>query len=187
MSESPFFRLDDTDAMVFVSPSWLETAREAGASGLTEAAVLGRPFSDFVGDPEAVPLFQLVFRRVRRSGQTVRVPFRRDSPNHRHHMEMEVLALEGGGLECRTHTLLVEERRAVDARSGGSKELLTCCAWCKKVQVPEGTWVEVETAAHRLELLLGEALQVTHGICPCCRTAFWGELGFSQSPPAKGR
>ncbi|HSB60642.1 MAG TPA: hypothetical protein VLI67_02910 [Vicinamibacteria bacterium] len=173
--------------MVFVSPGWLELAREAGAPGLTEGAVLGRPFSDFVGDQEAIPLFQLVFRRVRKSGQTIRVPFRRDSGDRRHHMEMEVLALEGGSLECRTRTLLVEERRAAEARSEGSRKFLTCCAWCKKVQVPEGTWVEVEAAAHQLELLLGEALQVTHGICPACRTAFWGELGFAQSAPAKAR
>ena len=70
-------RLDASDAITFVTESWIDWARASDSAELNEAAVLGRPFSDFVADPVSVQLYKLVFRRVRRTGQAIRVPFRR--------------------------------------------------------------------------------------------------------------
>src|SRR5882672_7289955 len=109
-------RLDGSDAIASVSEGWLESARASGSPDLTEAAVIGRPFSDFVADPVSIQLYQLVFRRVRRTGQTIRVPFRCETQNERWHMEMEVRPLEDGGLECRNQTVLVENRGPADPR-----------------------------------------------------------------------
>ena len=175
-------RLDASDAITFVTEGWIDWARASDSAELNEAAVLGRPFSDFVADPVSVQLYRLVFRRVRRTGQAIRVPFRCEAPNERWHMEMEVRPLENGGLECRNQTVLVEKRgpahpREADARS---RDFLTLCSWCKKVKLPEGVWVDVEAAAQRLELFLGVAPQLTHGVCPSCKTALRGSLEFAR-------
>jgi len=175
-------RLDASDAIAFVSEGWLDSARQSGSPDLTEASVLGRPFSDFVADQVSIQLYQLVFRRVRRTGQTIRVPFRCETHNERWHMEMEVRSLGNGTLECRNQTVLVENRgpahsAEADARS---KSFLTLCSWCKKVKLPEGAWVDVEAAAQRIELFLGVAPQLTHGVCPSCRTALRGSLEFAR-------
>src|SRR5258708_20057686 len=73
------------------------------------AGVLGRPFFDFAPDSHIYPLYELVFRRVRRTGQPIRIPFTSESSRERRHMEIEVRPLEGGGLEGRYDTVLVEE------------------------------------------------------------------------------
>jgi len=173
-------RLDPDDAITFVSEGWIESARASGSPELTEAAVLGRPFADFVADPVSVQLYRLVFRRARRTGQAIRVPFRCETPNERWHMEMEVRPLENGGLECRNQTVLVENRGRAHPREANPRprDFLTLCSWCKKVKLPEGAWVEVEAAAQRLELFLGIAPQLTHGVCPSCKTAVRGSLEF---------
>jgi hypothetical protein len=175
-------RLDAKDAIAFVSEGWLDSARQSGSPDLTEAAVIGRPFSDFVADPVSIQLYQLVFRRVRRTGQTIRVPFRCETHNERWHMEMEVRALGDGTLECRNQTVLVENRAAGPSAEadGRAKSFLTLCSWCKKVKLPEGAWVDVEAAAQRIELFLGVAPQLTHGVCPSCRTVLRGSLEFAR-------
>ncbi len=175
-------RLDPNDAIVFVSEGWMESARASGSSELTESAVLGRPFSEFVADPVSVQLYQLVFRRVRKTGLAIRVPFRCEAPNERWHMEMEVRPLENGGLECRNQTVLVENRGRANLpeAKARSNDFLTLCSWCKKVKLPEGAWVDVEAAAQRLELFLGVAPQLTHGVCPSCKAALRGSLAFAR-------
>jgi hypothetical protein len=169
-------RLDVGDKVVFASEDWLPFAGGDNRP-LTEGQVLGRPFSEFAPDRAFVPLYELVFRRVRRTRQAIRVPFTYDSNDERRHMEMEVLPLEGGGLECRYHTLLVQRQGSeANSKRAQGQELLTLCSWCKKVRLPEGHWVEVDTAAQRLEFFLGEAPQLTHGICPPCRLALLGSF-----------
>jgi hypothetical protein len=170
--------LDVADAIVFASGDWLQLARGVDGRPAEPAGVLGRPFFDFAPDSNLFPLYELVFRRVRRTGQPIRIPFTSESPSERRQMEIEVLPLEGGGLECRYHTVLVEELgpRTSSDDAPRPQPLLTLCSWCKRVKLPEGAWVEVEEAAQRLEFFLGEAPQLTHGICLPCKDALWGSL-----------
>lgn len=179
MDEFPFvFRLGPSDEVVFVNEDWLALVRETSAPDLVESAVLGRPFRLFLPEPEMAELYELVFRSVRRTGQGVRFPHAFDSRSERRLMEMEVLPLEGGYLECRMRTVLVESRPAPDAAGAAAeKEILTLCAWCKKVRLPEGTWVEPEDAAQRLEFFLLRAPELSHGICPKCKSDMIG--GFA--------
>jgi hypothetical protein len=175
--------LDVADAIVFASEDWLQLAQGNDGQMPLAAAVFGRCFFDFAPESHLFPLFEVVFRRVRRTGQPIRIPFTSESLSERRHMEMEVLPLEGGGLECRYHTVLVEEL-GPGTSSGGARPqpLLTLCSWCKKVQLPDGTWVEVEAAAQRLEFFLGEAPQLTHGICFPCKDALWASLTVAEQP-----
>jgi hypothetical protein len=104
-------RLDASDSIVEASQGWLQSAASEGAPALTASAVRGRPFSDFSPDPDMAPVYQLVFKRVRTTGQLMRVPYRTDSPTERRYLEMEVAPLSDSFVECRTRTILVHERR----------------------------------------------------------------------------
>jgi hypothetical protein len=174
--------LDVADAIVFASEEWLQLARGNDTQAHAPGSVVGRPFFDFAPEARLFPLYELVFRRVRRTGQPIRIPFTSESSSERRHMEIEVLPLEGGGLECRYHTVLVEQLvpGASSDSAPGSQPLLTLCSWCKKVKLPEGPWVEVEAAAQRLEFFLGEAPQLTHGICLPCKEALWAGLTVAR-------
>jgi hypothetical protein len=56
-----------------------------------------------------------------------------------------------------------------------TEELLTMCAWCKKVKAVG--WVEVEEVVRQRQLFDRPRLpKITHGICPACRTAFESTL-----------
>lgn len=162
--------LDASDSIADASPGWLESARPEGAPALTGAAVRGRPFSDFSPDPDMAPVYQLVFKRVRTTGQPMRVPYRTDSPAERRYMEMEVAPLTDGFVKCTIRTILVDKRPA-EAPPDPLDPLLPVCAWCRKVRLADGSWAEVEEAAERLALFLGPARRLTHGICPACDAA----------------
>jgi hypothetical protein len=159
----PVLRLDDNDAITFASAEWLGFLRETGGPELTAAGVVGRPFSDFAPDPHLGPLYRLVFRRVRQTQQPLRVPFRLEAGGRRWHMDLSMLPLPSGEVECRYETVLVETPGA---------ELLTQCAWCRRVHLPEGLWAPREVLSDRLDLFLGDPPRVTHGICPSCSVAF---------------
>lgn len=169
-------RLSAVDALLFASDEWRECAR--AHAGVEE--VVGRPFSEFVADPDTVPLYDLVFRRVRASGQPMNVPFRCETPEERRHMEMEVRSLGDGVLECHTRTVLVERPAASASSRAPAAHFLTLCGWCRRVRLPEGTWADLETAAQRLSLFLGEVPKVTHGICPHCRESRFPALSHAR-------
>ena len=137
----------------------------------------GRPFSDFSPDPDMTPVYQLVFKRVRATGQPMRIPYRTDSPTERRYMEMEVAPLADGFVECRIRTVLVHELPA-EAPPDSRDPLLPVCAWCRRVRLADGSWANVEEAAERLALFLGPARRLTHGICPTCDVAARHSLAF---------
>lgn len=163
MDRAPFIRLDTSDMVVFANESWLELAREMGRSSLTEAGVLGRSFADFAPDPDLGPVYRLVFRKARETGQPARIPLRFEASARRWHVDVHVRLLESGELECRYYPLLVEVP---------GTDLVTQCAWCRKVRLPEGRWVATGGLLERIDLFLGDAPRVTHGICPACSAAW---------------
>ena len=173
-------RLDGSDSIVDASPGWLESARLDGGPALAASAVIGRPFSDFSPDPDMAPVYQLVFKRVRNTGQPMRVPYRTDSQTERRYMEMEVAPLAEGFVECRFRTILVHARPAEVPNSRAA--LLPVCAWCRRMRLADGSWAEVEEAAERLALFLGPAPRLTHGICPTCDAAVRQTLAFADRP-----
>ena len=147
---------------------------------LTATTVLGRSFSDFAPDSQLVPLYGLVFRRVRATGEPMRVPFRCEVSAERWHMDMEVLLAPDGQIECRYHTVLVETVGGPATGGMRPERLLTRCAWCQRVKLPEGEWAGVEALADRLDFFIGEATRVTHGICPSCTAGVRAAFTFAK-------
>jgi hypothetical protein len=173
-------RLDSQDALAYVDEGWLDFVRRSLKADLTEATALGRSFSDFAPDAQLGPLYRLVFRRVRTTGQPMRVPFRCDLSGERWHMDMEVVLSAGGQVECRYHTVLVEGIAALAAGGKRPERLLTRCAWCPMVKLPEGNWAGAEALADRLDFFIGVATRVTHGICPSCTASVRAAFTFAK-------
>ena len=91
-----------------------------------------------------------------------------------------ILAVEprpNRGLEVTSVLLGAEDRDYVsllDARVDRSEELLFICSWCKRIELPDDGWTEVEPGVRKLDLFGATALpQLSHSICPECeaRTA----------------
>jgi hypothetical protein len=54
--------------------------------------------------------------------------------------------------------------------------LATTCAWCRRMQRPNGEWIEVSALVARSLRAPAEYVAVTHGLCPsCAREAFGTE------------
>lgn len=164
--------VDAEDRIRMVGPSWLEFARENSAPELTETAVTGRSLFDFIAGEVPKRLYHLLLDRVRRTRQRIRFPFRCDGPRVRRFMEMHITPLPGGRVRF-TGRLLCEERREhipifdpVFPRSG---DTLRVCAWCKKVGVDEGRWLEVEDAIAQMGLFETRQMpSILHAVCGDC-------------------
>ena len=159
MDSVPVIRLDTSDSIVFASEPWLELAHETGHPHVTEGGAVGRPFSAFAPDPELGPVYRLIFRRVRDTGEPASVPLKFEASGRTWHMDVHILRLPTGELECHYYSLLIEMP---------GTEILKQCAWCKRVLLPQGRWAPTRELSEQIEFFLGDGPRVTHGICPSC-------------------
>ncbi len=153
-------------------------AQENDQPSLTAESVRGARLWDYISESTTRDIYQIILKKVRASGGTIAVPFRCDGPECRRFMEMSVTSLGAGAVEFHS-VLLWEEKRPrmdlLDPSFPRTEELLTMCAWCKKVQTVG--WVEVEEAVRQRQLFDQPRLpKITRGICPACRTAFESTL-----------
>lgn len=149
------YRIDQDDLITVVSDGWQEFAYANGAPELSRSA-LGRPLWDFIAGRQTREVYQIIIDRVRSGVGPLAVPFRCDSPDVRRFMRLDLSPTEGGGVEFVAETLREERRDPVtlfdvDAERGG--EMVTVCSWCKQVKVESDSWLEVEAAVERLDLL----------------------------------
>lgn len=173
------YRIDANDVIVSVDNSWHRFAEANDGAELTGDHVLGRLLWDFVADDTTCQLYQQMLVGVRR-GQPVQFTLRCDAPSCRRLLEMTIRPEQDGTVEFATRALKVEERDSVPllaretARSG---DWLHICAWCNRINLDNDDWVEVEEAAARLRLFeLRLMPQLTHGICPRCRTSMMATI-----------
>lgn len=172
MGSLPVVRVDQEDRIVSVNDDWLDLWRDTtGDADLAAEGVRSRLFSDFAPDSGMAAIFAFVLARVRRTQESMHVPFRMESSARRWHLDLQVLPLAEGQVECSYRTLLVEVR---------GPDLLTVCAWCQRVQLPEGRWTRRQALAEHLEFYLGDAPKVTHGICPSCAAAVKADPYFAK-------
>ena len=180
------YRLDGQDRITFVNAAWDAFARRNGAPDLIGQRVCGTELWGYVADKETRHLYGLLFAQVRRTGQPITLPFNCDSPTCRRFMELRLAALPAGGLAL-TGRLLREEAREpaplLDSCTARSQSLLCICSWCKRIVAGSDEWIEVEEAIRRWSLFSAAVLpQLTHGICPACRSLLDGRLPRKASP-----
>lgn len=166
------YRVDAQNRLTSANAAWYDFARENGSQTLDRGSVMGCSLWNFIGDSETRHLFEIVFARVRQKGKPVTLSYRCDAPNLRRFMQLEIRPLPEAGIEFSSRILRQEARPRVallDDTAGRADTFLTICAWCKKVALPDETWVEVEQAVERLNLFEGPILpRISHGVCPAC-------------------
>ena len=170
------YRVDASDTITYVNPQWAKFARENDANSLAAASAVGRSLWDYVSGADTQQVYRHLFAEVR-AGRTITVPFRCDSPTLRRYQEMRLTPLREGGIECESRLLKQEVRDLGPLallETGGTRSnvSITMCSWCKRVQDPVGTWLDLEKAVAVMQLLSTHPPPaVTHGICSSCRSS----------------
>ena len=181
-------QVDAEDRITFVDANWVSFAAENAAPALTLEAVKGRLLWDYIADQTSRHLYQSLVLRVRKTGETVSVPFRCDGPDCRRFMNMFIVSLEAGAVEFHTVLLREESRPRVDLLDPDfprTDKFIIMCAWCKKVQAVE--WLEVEEAARQLHFFEQPRLQqITHGVCPACMERLESGCIPTEAPAGQG-
>jgi hypothetical protein len=156
------YRIDSEDRLVYADGAFHRFADAAGVPDLAERWY-GRSIWHCIGDDELRAVFVALVARAR-SGRTVRVDTRCDSPSLARSVAMEIAPLPDDGVEFRCR--LGRARLMTPALPSGS-ELLRVCAWCYRAD--RGGWRDIEDVVADEHLLERPTVPVvTHGICDGC-------------------
>lgn len=167
------YQIDTRDRIVAIGDDWLAFARSNGASELTEEAVVGARWSDFVADPETRSLYASIFGRVRSNDAEVILPFRCDSPDRFRFMRLVISPGLEGRLTCLG--LLVREQARpfysiLDKAFPRTDRSLPICSLCRRIEVSPSDWLEAEDAVARLDLFDSAQLpRLEERLCSDCR------------------
>jgi hypothetical protein len=166
------YELDADLCIRAVDAAWSEFAAANGAPELVAPpGPVGQSVFACIQDSTTADLYGRLFEHVLRTGESVVLPFRCDSPTLRRFLEMEIRTCDLAGLQLQTRVHRLEARAPVAlleraAPRGG--DLLRMCGWCKDVEVA-GRWHDVADAVVALRLFEREVVPgITHGICPPC-------------------
>ena len=173
------YRIDAQDRISFVNREWADFAKENEAPELTPEAVLGQPLERFLVGWETRHLYELIYARVRRMGQEVRLPFNCDSPTLRRAFSMRIIPLEEAALAFVVEVLEIEPRPPrplLDNRIEHAAEFVLICSWCKRIRIAPERWIEIEEAAEAQKLFAAPPPSLTHGVCPDCLTTIQCQL-----------
>ncbi|HVZ66274.1 MAG TPA: PAS domain-containing protein [Lacunisphaera sp.] len=188
MNPSPInYRIDASDRIVSVSPSWSEFAEaNLGQDSLPEQ-VIGRKLWSFVGDETTRELYRRMIARAR-SGHAVQFRYRCDAPAERRVFAMRISAVSGDVVEFHSQMVSSEARSPVDWLNRAavrSRDFVVMCGWCARVSLSAGHWVEIEQAIEQHRAFQGAvAPRITHSICPECLQR---ASRFMSDEPADGR
>ena len=165
------YRIDGQDRIVHVNQVWLDFAQENQAPELTRSRVLGEKLGRFIADWETRHLYDIIYRRIRETGQSMELPLRCDSPCRRRFLKLNIrICGRGGELEFSGQIERIERRDPVPLlqhNAKGREVFLIICGWCKKIRTGEETWQEFEEAPTH-QLFGGDPPNLSHGICPEC-------------------
>ena len=132
------YQLDQTDTIVHVSDNWNAFAGENDWQGALSAdRVVGHSLWMFIQDPDTRQIYQELFKRVRKSGQPLKLPFRCDAPHERRYLELIIAPLPEAHIQITSRILRTTGRPPVallDPSVPRSSELVTLCSVCKKMK-----------------------------------------------------
>ncbi|HBC85449.1 MAG TPA: hypothetical protein DCZ94_00695 [Lentisphaeria bacterium] len=174
--ETYIYKIDNNDIIYMVSDNWQKFADENnGLDNTSSRNVIGRPLWDFVSGPETTHLYQTVLKAVRDRKRKVKLLFRCDSPGTRRYLQLIVFPIENNCIEFWSQIIKTESRGSVDLLRNGierSNDMIKMCSMCKKIEIQENVWEEIEPAINRLKLLeMEHPPKISHGLCTCCFNA----------------
>lgn len=165
--------LNELDEIVYVNEAWTTFALTNDGVGLASERILLRPLYEFITDSTTRLLYWDMLKRVR-AGYPLQFPFRCDSPSQYRLLEMTITPDVDGLVKFSTLEVLVKERAPMRLLASSTKRSTTVvhiCSWCKRVEIENQQWVEVEDAILILRLFEQERLpRLKHGMCPDCLT-----------------
>jgi hypothetical protein len=166
------YQVDENDCLTYLNEQWGTFAEDNDTPYLTNTDVENKLIWDFIQDSETRHIHETLLKRVRVNNLTLKFPFRCDSPAVRRFMEMEISPLNEGKVEycCR---IIREEPRdpipLVHVKEGSEEPHLRMCSWCKKLDVGNDTWFEIEDAIKHLGLFHEASIPfVSHTMCNAC-------------------
>ena len=173
-TQEVIYQIDADDRLIVFNSQWNRFATDNDSPYLTQEHITNQSLWDFIHDAETRHLHQALLKKVRQKGFRLTLTFRCDSPALRRFMEMNISPLGNDNVKYRCRCLWIEQRVAVpllcaNAAHSDNPRLLRMCSWCKKIDVGNNTWLEVEDAIRHLRLFDTSKLpQITHGVCHAC-------------------
>lgn len=166
------YKIDESDRIVYTNSFWDEFACDNDTPDLTAKKVLKRSLWDFIDDAETRHLHQAIINRVRTNQAARSFPFRCDGPTVRRYMTMEIHPAEDNAIIYHCKIDRIEQRAPIlfdEQKEWRSKKQLRMCSWCKKVDVGEDDWQEIEDAIKTLQLFERKLLpEISHTMCDTC-------------------
>ncbi len=171
-SQVLIYRIDADGIITTVDAAWGEFAMENGAAGLAQRT-LGTPLRNHIAGEEVWHLYSALFQRIRDRRTPAEIPYRCDSPYVRRFMSLRMTPLTDNGIEFRSRTERIERYETpialLDNGTPRNDDLVTMCAWCKKIKTGPERWTELEDAVRILGLFETPSCPgITHGICKSC-------------------
>lgn len=156
------YRIDPDDRLIYVDGAFHRFADAAGVPDLAERWY-GRSIWQSIDDDELRAVFVALVARAR-SGRTVHVHTRCDSPSLARSVAIEIAPLADGSVEFRCS---LGRARLIAPAPPTSSELLRVCAWCYRAD--RGGWRDIEDVVADEQLLERARVPlITHGICDGC-------------------
>lgn len=176
--------LDGEDRIVAVNDAWQAIALANDGEELAAPGILGGTLWDHISDLTTIELHRQMLAQVRRTSAAIRFEYRCDTPTARRRWAMEIAPDRDQRLRVRTWLIREEARDAVallDPTVPRDDSQLGVCGWCKRVDLGEERWEEVEVAIAELRLFERDRLPlISHGMCPAC---FEGMTGLLEAGP----
>lgn len=172
------YRIDSQDRIVFVNNEWQKFALANDAADYADEKVLNRSIWDFITDDSTRLFYQEMINRVR-TNKIVSFQFRCDSSEYRRFMKMNITA-EGNEVQFESRILRSERRNPqaiLDRNAERSEKFVVICGWCKKINIGQAIWKEIEHAVEVLGIFESEIFpQLSHGMCGGCYTSFFEQF-----------
>lgn len=182
------YRIDRDDRICAVSDAWVAFALANSGQQLLPPSILGRDLWSMLGDPTTRQVYQALLGKVRAGTGPVRFQFRCDAPGERRLLSMHITLHDEGQVQFETAVVRDQPRVPVsllDPSMARSEALLRICAWCMRIPVADGRWVELEDGIREMGLFDQPSLpSLTHGMCPSCFHRVMGALDTGPSDDA---
>jgi hypothetical protein len=165
-----WYVIDEFDRLTEASDGYFGFAAQNQFS--EASADLGKSLWSAVSDDTTRTVQKSLVRRVRRSGRSLALPFRCDSPAVRRELSLEIGVQAGIGWVRFSVWPISEESRPpqalLDSSTPRSDRTITMCSWCDRFMVGR-VWVEIERAVEELGLMNGSALpRISYALCDRC-------------------